>query len=337
MRIRTALAGLALATASAGAQPVPDSFYMHPGQLVAVDGSRRLNLACMGHGSPTVLFDSGRGERAHGWRLVQGEVAKFARACSYDRAGFGFSDPRNGETDAKAIVADLHALLIAAKIKTPILYVGHSIAGLYGVLLQATHPGDLAGAVLVDPSFANQLDSMTAAGIAAGAPPALADVMLAGFRAQIQRWKECAAMTSPLPGDCASNDTRLPPDLAALDQAQRSRPSYLLDHVSEYESFLPSKEHGNADQKELEAAAASFGDKPLIVLTRSTSWNLPGITPEQNAAIDQAWKAGHDRLAALSTHGSNSVVPGSGHYIQYDQPQVVIDAVKQAVTEIRGR
>jgi pimeloyl-ACP methyl ester carboxylesterase len=337
MRFCTALAALALATVSADAEPVPDSFYMHPGQLVAVDGSRRLNLSCMGHGSPTVLFDSGMADSSLFWRLVQGEVAKVTRACAYDRAGIGFSDPRGGESDAKTIVTDLHALLMAAKIETPILYVGHSMAGLYGVLLEASHPSDLAGAVLVEPSFANQWDSMSTAALAAGAPQSAADALLAAFHALARRTKECAALPAPLPGDCAKSDSRLPPDLAALDLTQRSRPSYLLTRASEYESFLSTKDDKNVDQKELEAVTASFGDKPLVVLTRGTSWNLPGITPEQNAAVDQAWKAGHDRLAALSTHGSNAVVPGSGHFIQYDQPQAVIDAVKRAITEIRGR
>ena len=65
-----------LAAVSAGAASVPDSFYMHPGKLVAVDGSRRLNLSCMGKGSPTVLFDSGMGDSSLVWRLVQGEVAR---------------------------------------------------------------------------------------------------------------------------------------------------------------------------------------------------------------------------------------------------------------------
>ena len=337
MRVCAALTALVVATVSAGAAPVPDAFYMHPGKLVAIDGSRRLNLYCMGHGSPTVLFDSGQGDSALVWRLVQGEVAKLTRACAYDRAGIGFSDPRSGESDAKAIVDDLHALLLAAKIKTPILYVGHSMAGLYGVLLQATHPDDLAGAVLVEPSLANQWDTVLAVVIAAGAPPAAGDALLASFHAQARRMKDCAALPPPLPGDCATSDSRLPPDLAAFDKAQNARSSYLLTKASEYESFLSTKTDKNMDQKELEAVTASFGDKPLIVLTGGNSQSIPGLTPQQNAAIDQAWKAAHDRLAALSTRGSNIMVPGSGHYIQYDQPQAVIDAVTRAVTEIRGR
>jgi pimeloyl-ACP methyl ester carboxylesterase len=336
MKFRVALAAVVLATGSAAAEPVPDASYMHSGQLVAIDGPRRLNLACMGHGSPTVLFDSGMGDGTLVWRLVQGEVAKLTRACAYDRAGIGFSDPRIGQSDAMAIVADLHALLPAARIKTPILYVGHSMAGLYGVLLQATHPGDLAGAVLVEPSFANQWDSISAATMAAGAPAAVGDALLASLHAQARRMKECAALPAPLPGDCAASDSRLPPDLAAFNKAQKSRPSYLLTKASEYESFLSTKDHKNMDQRELEAVTAGFGDKPLIVLTQSQPQSLPGFTPQQNAAVDRVWKAGHDKLAALSTRGSNTVVPGSGHYIQYDQPQAVIDAVKQALAEIRG-
>jgi len=337
MRLCTSLAAWMLAMVSASAAPAPDSFYMHPGRLVAVDGSRRLNLACMGKGSPTVLFDSGMGDSGLVWRLVQGEVAELTRACVYDRAGIGFSDPRQGPSDAKAVVADLHALLGAAKIKTPILYVGHSIAGLYGLLLEATHPEDLAGAVLVEPSFANQWDLLSAAGIAAGAPPAAADDLLAALHAQVARLKECAALPAPLPEDCARNDSRLPPDLAALKKAQNSRPSYLLTKASEYESFLSTKDDKNVDQKELEAVTASFGNKVLIVLTRGNEVGNPGFTAQQSVAINRAWNAGHDRLARLSTRGTNMVVPGTGHYIQYDQPQAVIDAVKRAVMEIRGR
>ena len=337
MRICAALTALVVATVSAGAAPVPDAFYMHPGKLVAIDGSRRLNLYCMGHGSPTVLFDSGQGDSALVWRLVQGEVAKLTSACSYDRAGFGFSDPRAGESDANAIVADLHRLLGAAKIKTPILYVGHSIAGLYGVLLEATHTDDLAGAVLVEPSFANQWDALSSAGIAAGAPQAAADALLASLHAQVPHMKQCAVMPAPLPDDCTDNDSQLPPALAAFKKVQDSRPSYLLTNASEFDSFLSTKTDKSPDQKELESVTANFGDKPLIVLTRGTEVGNPGFTAEQSVVINRAWKAGHDKLAALSTRGSNTVVPNSTHYIQYDQPQAVIDAVKRAVTEIRGR
>lgn len=310
---------------------------MHAGRLVAVDGPRRLNLSCLGQGSPTVLFDSGMGDSSLVWRRVQGEVATLTRACAYDRAGIGFSDPRGSPSDARASVADLHALLMAAKIKTPILYVGHSLAGLFGVLLEATHESDLAGAVLVEPSFANQWDALSKAGVAAGAPQKAADDLLAALHAQVARLKECATLPAPVPADCAGTDSRLPQGLAAFKKTQNSRPSYLLTKASEFDNFLSTKTDRNMDQKELEAVKVSFGDKPLIVLTRGKAQGNPGFTAQQSAVIDRAWGAGHDRLAALSTRGSNIVVPETGHYIQYDQPQAVIDAVTRAIAEIRGR
>lgn len=336
MRLGLFLAGLVFAAVAANATPVPDGIYMHPGQLVGVDGGRRLNLVCMGQGSPTVLFDGGEGDSALVWRLVQGEVAKATRACAYDRAGIGFSDPRTGPSDAKAAVADIHALLIAAKIKTPILYVAHSLAGLHAVLLQATHPGDLAGAVLVEPAFANQWNAISAAGTAAGAQQAASDALLVALHAQISRMKECAAL-SPLPDDCARTDKRLPPDLAAFKKAQNSRPSYILTKASEAENFMNTKDDTSLDQKELEAAPVSFGNKPLVVLTRGKEVGNPGFTAEQSVAMNQAWTAGNAKLAALSTRGRQTVLPDSGHYIQYDQPQAVTDAVMQVLMEIRGR
>ncbi|MDB5735881.1 MAG: hypothetical protein JWN16_2518 [Alphaproteobacteria bacterium] len=325
----------------AQAQPLPDETYMHPAKLVAVDGARRLNLFCMGpkrvKGSPTVLFDSGLSTSMRSWRLVQGEIAKVTRACAYDRAGIGFSDPRGtGESDARAIVADLHALLASGEIKTPILYVGHSIAGLYGVLLAATHPGDLAGAVLVDPSFADQLFVMTAAAVAAGAPPQVGDALLASLHAQVRHSRACAALPMPLPDDCLDVPKDLSPALTAALKAQQSRPSYLLTDASENESFLPpGMSDKSPDQKELEAVAASFGDKPLVVLSHGKAPVYPGLTPAQNAAIEKAWQDGHDRLATLSRRGSNTVVPDSAHNIQHDQPQAVIDAVLKTVAALR--
>ncbi len=339
MRLCAAFVGLVLAALSVGAAPistpVPDSFYMHPAKMVAVDGGRRLNLSCMGRGNPTVLFDSGMGDSSLVWRLVQGEIAQTTRACAYDRAGIGFSDPRKDASDARAGAADLHALIAAARLG-PVLYVGHSLAGLFGVMLEATHPDDLAGAVLVEGSFANQWDALSGAGVAAGAPQKAADDLLIALHAQVARLRECATLPAPLPKDCAGNDSRLPPALAALKKAQISRPSYMLAKASEYDSFLSTKTEKNLDQKELEAVKVSFGDKPLIVLTRGLEVGNPGFTAEQSAAMNKAWVAGHDRIAALSTRGRNIVVPDSNHYIQYDQPQAVIDAVKQAVTEIRG-
>jgi hypothetical protein len=110
-----------------------------------------------------------------------------------------------------------------------------------------------------------------------------------------------------------------------------------MANASEYEAMLPNADGKGADQNEIEAAAPNFGDKPLIILTHGIAAEYPGMTPAQNAAMEKAWIAGHDNLVTLSTRGNHAVVPGSHHSIQRDQPQAVIDAVKQAVSDLRAR
>ncbi|OJU08000.1 MAG: hypothetical protein BGN85_12470 [Alphaproteobacteria bacterium 64-11] len=324
--------GLGLRAPVQAVEPVPDAAYLKPHRMVAVQGGRRLNLFCLGHGRPTVLFDAGLGGSTLSWRKIQGEVAKTTRACSYDRAGHGFSDPPPGPATAEAAVADIHRLLSAAHVRTPVLYVGHSIAGLYGVLLQALHPEDVAGEVLVDPSFAGQFQAMTA-----DLPKAVRDGAAALYRGQLGHLKACAVTRPPLPKDCLGHGNgpeRLPPALAALEESQVSRPSYIAANASEFESFLPG-DANSPDQHALQAHPADFGDKPLIVLTHSRM-AYPGVTPDQNVLIEKAWMAGHDRLAGLSSRGSNSVVPDSGHFIQLDQPQAVIAAIDKAIVQLRA-
>src|SRR5258708_40080574 len=77
--------------ASGGSSPA-DILYARPGQLVSVNGFR-LNLYCIGSGSPTAAFDSVWEDWAPAWSKVQPEVAKWTPACRYDRAGAGFTDP----------------------------------------------------------------------------------------------------------------------------------------------------------------------------------------------------------------------------------------------------
>lgn len=343
MMLKLILAAAAAATASAATlDAVPSQDYAHPQQLVAVDGARRLNLLCMGQGEPTVMFESGAGDSMVVWRHVQGEIAKVTRACAYDRAGYGFSDAATRASDARNTVDDFHRLLGAAHIHMPIVYVGHSIAGLYGALFAATYPNDVAGIVFVDPSFPDQFQKMSAS-----LPPATKTHLFAMLNAQRSQWRACAALARK--GALASPQTKAAKDCVStgdspdsLDDtlrdaltAQYSQAKNFETQISEYSSFTPQGDRPSADQLEVEAAKFTFGDKPLIVLTHSKPIPLPGLTPAQVAATDKAWSDGHDVIATKSTRGSNTVVPNTGHYIEIDAPDAAIAAVKKVVTEVR--
>ena len=123
--------------ASRGSAPA-DMVYARPGQLVDVGGFR-LNLYCMGSGSPTVVFDSGWGDWAPVWSKVQPQIAKWTRACSYDRAGAGFSDPGPMPRTSVRIAEKLHTALHHAGIAGPYILVGSpSAATTYAFLRTST-------------------------------------------------------------------------------------------------------------------------------------------------------------------------------------------------------
>jgi hypothetical protein len=71
-----------------------------------------------------------------------------------------------------------------------------------------------------------------------------------------------------------------------------------------------------------------------VILTHD-SISYPGMTAQQTAVAEQAWRDGHQKLAALSSRGSARVVPGTGHHIQIEKPEAVIEAVRQAIAQVR--
>ena len=79
------------------------------------------------------------------------------------------------------------------------------------------------------------------------------------------------------------------------------------------------------DDVQLQAAPA-LGDRPLIVLAS-----------EQNMTATLYWAEAQRRQAALSTNGRLIVPAGSGHYIHWEQPMLVIDAVRQVIEDVRSR
>ena len=133
---------------SGGSSPA-DILYAQPGQLVSVNGFR-LNLYCMGSGSPTVVFDSGWGDWAPAWSKVQPEIAKWTRACSYDRAGAGFSDPGPMPRTSVHIAEELRTALHHAGIGGPYILVGSAFGGDNVRTFADLHMDEVAGLVLVD-------------------------------------------------------------------------------------------------------------------------------------------------------------------------------------------
>jgi pimeloyl-ACP methyl ester carboxylesterase len=330
-RFRFSLAALALfvsAPSIAQVQPSADAVLLQK-NLVEIRSGQRMNIVCAGHGSPTVLFEYGSGSHLLAWQKIAQPVSAITRACFYDRAGYGFSDPSPKPMTAENVTDDLHALLQSARIARPVVLVGHSLGGLYATLYTDRFPSEVAGLVLIDPSFARPAP-----------PPWRADERKEFDRGQAEV-RACAdlaragKLTEANPHDCFElSPGRTPSEIAWIMQ-QYLKPFRYESAMSEAENHYSTDVVTSVDDLEEERAARSFGDKPVIVLTAGTDQFGPHTTDEMKKAFDTYRRSGHDKLAARSTRGSSIVVPQATHFIQLEQPQAVIDAITKVVTELR--
>ena len=124
--------------------------YPPRGRIIDI-GGRRLHMVESGNGSPAVILEAGIAASSLSWSLVQPEVAKLTRVCSYDRAGLAWSDRAIEPGTLERSIHDLHSLLAAAAVQPPYILVGHSYGGLLARAYTARFPENVAGLVLVDP------------------------------------------------------------------------------------------------------------------------------------------------------------------------------------------
>ncbi|MBI2748408.1 MAG: alpha/beta hydrolase [Burkholderiales bacterium] len=324
--------GLAVPSVAQEAQKpqVTDPVYTMPSQLVDVGHGRRMNIHCTGSGSPAVILEAGLGADMTTWALVQPKISAKTTACSYDRAGLGYSDASNRPSTVGHMVEDLHALLQAARVPPPYVLVGHSAAGMSIRVFADRYPDEVAGLVSVDSSHENQSTRFWAIG---SGSKAQWDASLSDDERCVEYAKKGLLNGTPEYKKCVSDNFFLRSYFSdAINEAQErvaSTVRYQAAGASENRAVF----YVSAD--ETRATRKKFGDMPIIALTHSPYPKNKDETQEERDKRTLLWEALHTEIAAMSTRGINVIVPNSGHYIQFDQPQIVVDAVNQAVTLAR--
>jgi len=302
--------------------------YARPQRLVRLADGRAINLYCLGHGVPTVVLDAGWGDSAVVWRKVHSSLAKHSQVCAFDRAGYGFSDPGPLPRDAEHIAKDMKGMFGAAGLKPPYVLVGHSLGGLNVRYYADLHPQEIAGMVLVEPATEHQDKRIIQVLPAIGE---LFKQQRAGVQACLDRLEGRAKSGAQLDEMCKAQPLPdLPAEVNAAAAALDAKPDHLRTELSEFDGILgPSSD-------QVAAARRSYGALPLIVLTGGAPV-LPGLSPADVQKLLGLIKQMHGELASLSTRGVDRMVPGSGHYVQIDAPQAVIDAVSEVVAEVAAR
>lgn len=303
--------------------------FAKPSRLVDI-GGRRLHLHCSGEGPVTVVFDAESGGAAWSWFELQPLVARRTRACVYDRAGLGFSDPSPRSGNSVHAVEDLHTLLGKAGIAPPLLLVGTSYGGANVQLYAYKHPSQVKGLVLVDP---HHEDALRRENQAAGGKLTPMFEMVRAME------KECAAHAAKglaqgteMGQMCLGEfPLRFGRSLRAAALAARMSPLG-------WQALVSESGHLDEGDAALRAARGSFGDMPVTVLSRGLpEYSAPGQPQSAlNKAMEKEHLAINREIAALSSRGELRVVPGSNHLIHASKPHAVADAIIEMVDVITG-
>jgi pimeloyl-ACP methyl ester carboxylesterase len=281
--------------------------------LVDIGGGRKMYLECRGSGSPTVVFISGRSDRAAIWSYVTDssgnlkpsssavypQVGRFTRVCAYDRPGTvtitgqhveaSRSSPVPQPTTAANGMTDLHALLTAAKVPGPYVLVAHSWGGLIARLYAAYYPNEVSGLVLVD---------------------TLTELLYDGLTPQEQRW-------------WISLNSNYSPDLDPYHQEK-------TNFGPSFQSLRTAPELRRMPVVILVADERDFNLKPL-----AAKGDLPpGIPVSFGPVIFKAHVAGQTKLAER-LNAKLILDTNAGHYIHTQQPQLVINSIRDVVEKVR--
>jgi pimeloyl-ACP methyl ester carboxylesterase len=274
---------LALLLAASGGEAAQQM----PGVLVD-GGGYRVHLYCTGAGSPTVMLIGGF---SFDWSLVQPEVAKLTRVCTYDAAGTAWSD-RGPEPTCGGRVEEIHTILRNGKIDGPYVFAGFSMGALFARLYARNYSSDVAGVVLIDHAYMPPpIHSAPVESIGPDTPPAVI------YAAPIE-----------IGADDEPGFYRLPEAAQKLQRWAMSR-----------NPALPTAEMARACSGEI--GNASLGDLPLVVV--STANDAPGYAELQT------------RLLALSHNSSHLIAGESFHSIEISQPEIVMQAIRQALEATR--
>ena len=278
-----------------------------PGQLVDAGGFK-MHLYCTGEGSRPVILEAGMNDFYVSWAKVQPEISKFTRVCSYDRAGLGWSEASPHSRTSEVMAEELHSLLMKAELPGPYVLVGHSFGGINVRQFAHQYPDEVAGMVLVDSAHEEQGTRLPFLRSAADQ-----------FISQFHTLSILSSLGSMALSPDAIPNRGLPEEANKQYQAVLATTKYFDSAIAESTAFYSIQ--GSAPE--------SLGDLPLIVISHGLPDLTLGLTEAEQAQFEQEWAAMQAELFGLSSNSKQIIAQQSGHYIQLDQPDLVVETIRE--------
>ena len=266
-------------------------------------GGYKLHIRCMGEGKPAVILDAGLGGSAADWNRVQRGLAATTRVCTYDRAGYGNSDPGPFPRTSSRIAAELRTLLEGARIPPPYILVGHSFGGYNMRMFAGLYPDETVGLVLVDAPHEGQVEGAFESHLMRQLDPA-------GFLRQL--WK------SEVLNDLLEVDWE---PLAALLGVEIANMRTMLGELVAF------RESG------LELKAMSVQSNiPLVAIMHGIRVMPEGTLGDQ---MERKWLELQRDLVSHHKDGTFIIAEDSTHLIPFHEPELIVDAVRGLVDKQR--
>jgi pimeloyl-ACP methyl ester carboxylesterase len=263
------------------------------------------------------------------WTIVQPEVAKWTRACSYDRAGAGFSDPGPMPRTSVRIADELRSALLNAAIKGPYILVGHAFGGDNVRTFAARYPAEVAGLVLVEADVISSPEERRGQ---------------ARLIASLRECRDAIAAGKPLPAlpgrpdrTCAQQFFRGLPEAMWSPQLNAKLLELAHTKVAMYDAYISEMEQMPQDETYLQEHGRSLGSLPIRVLsTGNHGIHALDQAHPQNAEqqeYEQEVARAQARWLELSSNAKQSFTDKSSEYIPFDQPSFVVDAIREVFTQ----
>ena len=295
------------------------SNYPPDGEMIDVGGrGMHMNIKGIKTSLPPVLIETGTGNWSYDWSNIQEELSKHTLVITYDRAGYGWSDPPPSGFNIDMTINDLNNILESSKIDTPVILVGHSVGGIYSRLFADKYPDKVSGMILVDSRnefFSEQAKTYNER----------------FFETQDQKMNQFLSQIGivRLFGEIIFPDTM--PDYL-------SPKKYVNVHWDKPFFKVLSEEikQIKVSEKLLEDTQ-SLSDKPLTIIT-PTDVELQatelGFSEQEAWNLEDKWIESQKKLTDLSTNSEFILVNNSSHSVMYDQPKIIINAILKMAEEI---
>ena len=297
-----------------------------PGKIIDL-GRHRLHVNCTGKGDPAVVVENGLGDFSFDWVLVQSRVSGFTRICTYDRAGYAWSDPGPKPRTFAQINLELRDALSKLGERGPFILVGHSYGGAVVRNFAAIYPEQVAGMVLVDSAFEGQR-----VGIGGGRTIRLGEgakgVAIPPPREQMTKSDKPAIPDAP-----AAAPQPLDPMYKVLPPSEQKLQLWAQSQFAIYDAEDSQRQWSEEYFARWLSAPqnGTLGSLPLIVLTRAEGGFKDGASDVSAAQMEQEREQGQAKLRLLSTN-SRQVKVRSGHNMELEAP----DEVAAAIRELRN-